>query len=158
MFHRERVEKEYFPLYERPYRMGLTTWSPLAYGLLTGKYNDGNLPDDSRAKQEGYSWVESTILSWQKEGKLDKVKELTDYAEKHLGCTMVELALAWCVKNENISCVLLGATKENQIEENLKAVNVIEKLTDDHMAAIEKILGTKPDNYWGNGFRKIPTI
>lgn len=157
MFHREKVEKEFFPMYERPYRLGLTTWSPLAYGILTGKYNDG-IPADSRAKQDGYSWMESTIQSWQKEGKLDKVKELTDYAETKIGCTMVELALAWCVKNENVSCILLGATKEDQIEGNLKAIHVIEKLTDDHMAAIEKILGNKPDSWWGHGLRNIPTI
>lgn len=157
MFHRERVEQEYFPMYERPYGLGLTTWSPLAYGLLTGKYNEG-IPEDSRAKQEGYSWMEDTIQKWQQEGKLEKVKELTEYAETKLECTMVELALAWCVKNTNVSCILLGATKEDQIEGNLKAINVIEKLTDEHMEAIEKILGNKPESFWGQGLRKIPTI
>jgi aryl-alcohol dehydrogenase-like predicted oxidoreductase len=157
MFHRARVEEEYFPMYERPYQLGLTTWSPLAYGILTGKYNEG-IPEDSRAKQDGYSWIESTIQKWQEEGKLEKVKELTAYAENKVGCTMVELALAWCVKNKNVSCILLGATKEDQIEANLKAISVIEKLTDEHMEAIEKILGNKPDSWWGHGLRKIPTI
>lgn len=158
MFHRERVEKEYFPMYKRPYTLGLTTWSPLASGLLTGKYNDGNLPEDSRAKQQGYTWLESVIKSWEEEGKLAKVKELTEYAKTNFDCNMAELALAWCVKNPNVSTVLLGATKEHQIESNLKAIEIVEKLTDEHMEAIEKILGNKPDSYWGNGDRKIPTI
>lgn len=158
MFHRERVEKEYFPMYKRPYTLGLTTWSPLASGLLTGKYNDGQIPADSRAKQTGYSFIEGMIQRWQKEGKFDKVKELSEYAKEHFGCSIADLALAWCVKNPNVSCVLLGATKEQQIEANLKAITIVEKLTDEHMGAIEKILGNKPDDYWGNGKRSIPTI
>jgi voltage-dependent potassium channel beta subunit len=158
MFHRERVEKEYFPLYKSPYKTGLTTWSPLAGGLLTGKYNDGKIPEDSRAKQSGYTWLESIIQSWEKEGKLAKVKELAEYAKDKLDCSIADLALAWCVKNPNVSCVLLGATKEHQIEANLKAIKVVEKLTEDHMEAIDNIIGTKPDGYWGNGDRKIPTI
>lgn len=158
MFTRERVEKEYFPLYKSPYTVGLTTWSPLASGLLTGKYNDGNLPEDSRAKQEGYSWLESVIQDWEKNGKLDKVKELTTYAKDKLDCSMADLALAWCARNPNVSCILLGATKESQIESNLAALKVLEKLTDEHMAAIEEILGSKPDGYYGNGDRKFPTI
>lgn len=159
MFHRERVEKEYYTMYRQPYKMGLTTWSPLASGLLTGKYNDGKIPEDSRAKQNGYSWLESVIESWEKEGKLEKVKALQEYTKTNLdGCSMADLALAWCVKNENVSCVLLGATKVEQIEANLKAIKVVEKLTPKHMEEIEKILDNKPDNFWGNGDRKIPTI
>lgn len=158
MFHRERVEKEYYPMYKRPYNIGLTTWSPLASGLLTGKYNDGQLPEDSRAKQEGYSWLESTIKTWEEEGKLAKVKELSDYAKENFDCTIAELALAWCVKNPDVSCVLLGATKQHQIESNLKAITLVEKLTDDHLEALEKILGNKPSNYWGMGQRTFPTI
>jgi voltage-dependent potassium channel beta subunit len=158
LFHRERVEKEYSPMYERPYQLGLTTWSPLASGLLTGKYNDGNIPSDSRAKQEGYSWLEGVIASWEKEGKLEKVKELTTYAKEQLDCSMADLALAWCVKNPNVSCVLLGATKTHQIEANLKALAVVEKLTDKHMEELDKILDNKPDNVYGHGNRQIPTI
>lgn len=159
MFHRERVEKEYFPLYKAPYQIGLTTWSPLASGLLTGKYNDpSNIPDDSRAKQKGYTWLESIIKQWEKEGKLKKVKELTEYAMTKLDCSMAELALAWCAKNPNVSCVLLGATKEHQIESNLKALQIVEKLTDENMKELEDIVGNNPGDYWGNGKRKINTI
>ena len=158
MFHRERVEQEHYPLYKPPYTLGLTTWSPLASGILTGKYNDGQLPEDSRAKQKGYSWIENLIKSWEDEGKLKKVKELSEYAKEKLGCTTADLALAWCVKNPNVSCILLGATKESQIESNLKAIELVEKLTDEHMEAIDKILGNKPGDYWGNGKRTFPTV
>lgn len=158
MFHRERVEQEYFPMYKSPYTLGLTTWSPLASGLLTGKYNDGKAPEGSRAKQAGYTWLESIVDSWEKEGKFEKVKQLAEFAKDKLDCTIVELALAWCVKNPNVSCILLGATKEHQIEANLKALPVIEKLTDEHMEEIEKILDNKPANFWGNGKRTYPTI
>lgn len=158
MFHRERVETEYFPMYKAPYNLGLTTWSPLASGLLTGKYNDGKAPEGSRAKQAGYTWLESIVESWEKEGKFEKVKLLTEFAKDKLDCTIVELALAWCVKNPNVSCILLGATKEHQIESNLKAIPVIEKITDEHMAEIEKILENKPASFWGNGKRTFPTV
>lgn len=158
MFHRDRVEKEHYPMFQQPYKLGLTTWSPLASGLLTGKYNDGEIPGDSRAKQDGYSWLESVIQSWEKEGKLAKVKQLEEYAKTNLECSVAELALAWCVKNPNVSCILLGATKEHQIEANLKAIKTVEKLTDEHMEEIEKILDNKPANYWGNGARNIPHI
>jgi voltage-dependent potassium channel beta subunit len=159
LFHRDRVEKEFSPMYERPYNIGLTTWSPLASGLLTGKYNDtSNIPEDSRAKQQGYTWLEGIIEQWEKEGKLEKVKELTEYANTKLDCTMADLALAWCVKNPHVSCVLLGATKTHQIEANLKALEVVEKLTDEHLEALEKILDNKPGSVYGNGNRQIPTI
>ena len=160
MFHREKVENEYYPLYKSPYNLGITSWSPLASGLLTGKYNNGAMPDDSRAKQSGYGWIQSIIDQWEQDGKLAKVQQLEDYAKDKIGCTIVELALAWCIKsNPNISCILLGATKESQIESNLKAIEVMAKLTDDHLEEIEKILDNKPDGWWGHGFRKIdPTI
>ena len=160
MLHRERVEKEYYPMYQQPYKLGLTTWSPLASGLLTGKYNDGKIPNDSRAKQSGYSWLEGIISKWEKEGKLTKVKQLDDYAKSKLNCTITELALAWCiVQNSNVSCILLGATKETQIIENLKAIEVIPKLTENVMEDIEQILDNKPESWWGFGYRKIdPTI
>jgi voltage-dependent potassium channel beta subunit len=158
MFHRERVEKEYFPLYKSPYKTGLTTWSPLASGLLTGKYNDGQIPVDSRINQDGYSWMKSMLVSWEKEGKLAKVKELAEYAKEKLDCSVADLALAWCVKNPNVSCVLLGATNEQQIESNLKSISIADKLTEEHMEAIGKILENKPEGYWGHGDRKIPSI
>ena len=125
---------------------------------MTGKYNDGNRPADSRAKHESYTWLEGTIKAWDEDGKLSKVKELSEYAKTHFDCSVTELALAWCVKNPNVTTVLLGATKEQQIESNLQAIDIVEKLTDEHMESIEKILGNKPADYWGHGNRKIPTI
>ena len=154
MFHRERFEKEYYPLYRAPYNIATTTWSPLASGLLTGKYNDG-IPEGSRLTQPGYGWLHSIVDQWKKEGNFDKVKKLTEYAEKNLGCTMAQLALAWAVKNENATCVLLGATKVEQIEDNLKAIPIAAKLTDKHMEQIDAILGNKPANFWGSVARKV---
>jgi len=160
MFHRERVEQEHFPMFRQPYKLGLTTWSPLACGLLTGKYNDGMIPNDSRAKQAGYSWMETDIQSWERDGKLTKVKELEKYAKKNFDCSVANLALAWAAKNDMVSCILLGATKEHQIESNLKAIQVVEKLTEEHMKNIEVILDNTPENYWGIGNREgdFPTI
>ncbi len=102
--------------------------------------------------------MEGIIKQWEDEGKLEKVKELTEYAKTKLDCSMADLALAWCAKNPNVSCVLLGATKVEQIEANLKAIQVLEKLTDQHMVELDGILGNKPESVWGNGERKIPTI
>lgn len=157
MFHRERFEKEYFPMFQQPYNIGTTIWSPLASGFLTGKYNDG-IPADSRAAQEGYGWLKSILQEWKDSGKLDKVKKLSEYAENKLDCTVSQLALAWCVKNPNVSCVLLGATKVEQIEDNLKAIQVAEKLTEERMKEIEEILDNKPGSYWGNGERNFPQL
>ena len=157
MFHRERFEKEYYPMFKSPYNIGTTIWSPLASGFLTGKYNDG-VPENSRLTQEGYGWLANLLDQWKNSGKLDKVRELTKYAEENLGCSMAQLALAWCIKNPNVSTVLLGATKVEQIEDNLKAIPIAHKMTDKHMADIDSILGNKPDTYWGIGKRKFPTI
>jgi voltage-dependent potassium channel beta subunit len=157
MFHRERLEKEYCPLFKQPYNIGTTIWSPLASGFLTGKYNDG-IPADSRAAQKGYEWLKSLIEGWKDSGKLDKVKKLSEYAENKLECTVSQLALAWCAKNPNVSCVLLGATNVGQIEDNLKAIQVAEKLTDERMKEIEEILDNKPDSFWGNGERSFPEL
>ena len=157
MFHRDRVEKEYFPLYNKPYSIGTTIWSPLASGFLTGKYNDG-IPDDSRAAQKGYEWLLPMLEEWKESGKLDKVKQLSEYCQDKLDCTVAQLALAWCAKNTNVSCVLLGATKVEQIQDNLKAIQVAEKLTVEHMDEIDKILGNKPDSFWGMFARKFPPL
>jgi voltage-dependent potassium channel beta subunit len=157
MFHRERFEKEYFPIYRDPYNIGTTIWSPLASGLLTGKYNDG-IPENSRATQSGYEWLQGVVKRWKEEGKLDKVKELAEYANTKLDCSVAQLALAWCAKNKNVLCVLLGATKVEQIEDNLKAIAVAEKLTDEHMTEIDAILKNRPESFWGNGARKIDTL
>ena len=142
-FHRERFEIEYAPLFNQ-FQYGTTTWSPLASGLLTGKYNDG-IPEDSRFATNK-SFFENKVKELQSpEGKaqIEKVKKLTTIAEK-LGGTASQLALAWAAKNENVSTVILGATKVEQIHDNCKALKVLAQLTPEHMEEIEKILENKP--------------
>mmetsp|Transcript_4384 Transcript_4384/g.9474 ORF Transcript_4384/g.9474 Transcript_4384/m.9474 type:complete len:364 (-) Transcript_4384:88-1179(-) len=156
MMHRERFEKEYFPLYRRPYNIGTTIWSPLASGLLTNKYKDG-IPEDSRLAQKGYEWLVKKLDTWKADGSLDKVQKLADFAEKELQCSVSQLALAWCLKNKNVSTVLLGATKTEQLEENLAAIPVLLKLTDEHMTKIDEILGNKPES-WECQMRPLPLI
>lgn len=142
-FHRERFEKEYKPLYEK-FQYGTTIWSPLASGLLTGKYNDG-IPEDSRFAKNP-DMMKSNIESLKTEegqSKIKKVKELTKIAEK-LGGTTTQLALAWCAKNPNVSTVILGATKPQQVVDNCGAMKLLPKLTPELMEEIEGILGNKP--------------
>jgi len=97
MFWRERLETEYHPLFKAPYNYGTTIWSPLASGMLTGKYNDG-IPAGSRLASPSYKWLAVRLESWKKEGKIHKIRELTNIAEKELGCSMSQLAIAWCLK------------------------------------------------------------
>ena len=150
MFHRQRVEQEYHPMYQAPYRMGTTIWSPLKSGILTGKYNEG-IPEDSRLNQPGYEFLRKELDVCQQNGTLEKVKSLTAFAESELGCSMTQLALAWCLKNPNVSTILLGATKTSQLAENLGAIEVAKKLSSKHMEAIEAILQNKPEVYSGFG-------
>ena len=102
--------------------MGTTIWSPLASGLLTGKYNN-EIPAGSRADTGTYPWLKQRIEEWRKDGKIDKVIQLTAYAEKK-GCSVGQLAIAWCLKNKHVSTVLLGGTKPDQLEENFGAIDV----------------------------------
>ena len=159
-FHRERFEVEYAPLFQQ-FEYGTTIWSPLASGLLTGKYNDG-IPEDSRFANNK-SFFEGTIKSLQSEegkAKIAKVRkvrsipstyqrlaankyQLTEIAEK-LGSNVASLSLAWCVKNPNVSTVILGATKPHQIDDNVKALQLLDKMTPEVMDEIEKILDNKP--------------
>ena len=138
MLHRERVEKEYAPLY-REIGLGTTIWSPLASGLLSGKYNKG-IPPDSRATLPGYGWLREYIITPQ---NLETVKKLQPVAED-LGCTLAQLGLAWCLKNPNVSTVITGASRPEQVIENMKAVEVVQKLSAEVMERIESILGNKP--------------
>lgn len=142
MFHRRRVEVEYAPLYEK-YGMGTTTWSPLASGFLTGKYNEG-IPEDSRVNLEGYDWLRERLESEEGQEKLHTVREMTAIAEE-LDTNMARLALAWCLKNPNVSTVITGASKVAQIHDNMKAVEVVDKLSDEVMARLEDILGNEPE-------------
>ena len=143
MFHRERVEVEYARLYDE-IGLGTTIWSPLASGLLSGKYNDG-IPEGSRLSLEKYDWLRKRLLETD-EGKmrLEKVKKLTSVTDD-LGISMAELALAWCLKNEQVSTVITGASKPEQVRQNMKAIDHVEKLTDDVMQEIEDILDNKPE-------------
>ena len=135
LLHRERVEREYSRLY-RDIGLGTTVWSPLASGLLTGKYNEG-VPADSRATLKGYEWLAERILD---PAKIAKVRALAPIA-RDLGCTMAQLSLAWCLKNPNVSTVITGASRPSQVGENIKALDVVPKLDALIMARIDAIVG-----------------
>jgi len=138
MLHRYRMEVEYEPIF-RELGYGTTIWSPLASGLLTGKYNQG-IPADSRANLKGYEWISEDIL---RPEAIEKVKQLTPIAAD-LGCTMAQMALAWALKNPNVSTVITGASRPEQVEQNLKALEVVPKLTTEVMGHIQEILGESP--------------
>ena len=133
IFERRRVEREYARLYE-DIGLGLTTWSPLASGLLTGKYIDG-VPDDSRAKLPGYEWLASMITD---ERRNQQVAALKPIAER-LECSLAQLALAWCAANPNVSTVITGASKPQQVVENMGALDALERIDDDVLAEIDAI-------------------
>jgi aryl-alcohol dehydrogenase-like predicted oxidoreductase len=136
MLHRERVEQEYAPLYER-YGMGTTIWSPLAAGLLTGKYNDG-IPSDSRLGLPAYAWLRDSLLE-NGGARLKTVRALAPIAAD-LDLPLSQFALAWCLKNPNVSSVILGASKASQLEDNLKALDAVPLLDDAVMRRIEAAL------------------
>ncbi|KAF1932012.1 voltage-gated potassium channel subunit beta-1 channel subunit beta-1 [Didymella exigua CBS 183.55] len=142
-FHRERFEKEYAPLYEK-FQYGTTIWSPLASGLLTGKYNEG-IPEDSRfaTNQAFFKKTIDELKSDEGQAKIAKVKKLTKIAEK-LDASTSQLALAWAAKNPHVSTVILGASKVQQVHDNCAALKLLPKLTPEVMEEIEGILGNKP--------------
>lgn len=137
MLHRERVEKELARLYSE-IGLGTTTWSPLASGLLTGKYNDG-IPAGSRVALPGYEWLKQHVVVPE---KIEVVKKLKPVADD-LDCTLAQMAIAWCLKNPNVSTVITGASRAAQVHENLKALEVVPKLTADVMERIEGILNNR---------------
>ena len=134
MFHRERFEVDYARLF-RDYGYGSTTWSPLASGLLTGKYNDG-VPEGSRGSLKRYDWLLEQLTD---KALIKKVGKLTEIAND-LGVSTAQLAIAWLLKNSNVSTVITGASRVEQVHQNMKAVDVVEKLTPDVMEAIEKVI------------------
>ncbi|KAF2442094.1 voltage-gated potassium channel subunit beta-1 channel subunit beta-1 [Karstenula rhodostoma CBS 690.94] len=142
-FHRERFEKEYAPLFQN-YQMGTTIWSPLDSGILTGKYDKG-IPEDSRfaTNSDFFKSTVEKLKSEEGQAKLEKVRKLGKIAER-LGGNTTQLALAWAAKNPNVSTVILGASKVEQIHDNLKALQLLSKLTDDVYQEIEDILQNKP--------------
>jgi voltage-dependent potassium channel beta subunit len=128
---RRRVEREYARLFAEV-GYGATTWSPLASGLLTGKYRDG-IPEDSRGALEGYDWLAEELTN---ERALARVERLRPIAEE-LGCTMAQLAIAWCATNPNVSTVITGASRPSQVTENFAALDVIPRLDDELLARID---------------------
>jgi voltage-dependent potassium channel beta subunit len=142
MFARERFEKEYERLYSE-FGLGTTIFSPLASGLLTGKYNNG-LPEGTRATLPGYEWLLEEFKKPETAQKIEKVKQLVPIAQE-LDCTLAQLGLGWCLKNPNVNTVITGASKVSQVSENMKALDVLPKLTADVMDRIEQILQNKPE-------------
>ena len=134
LLHRERVEKEYARLYA-DIGLGTTVWSPLASGLLTGKYNDG-IPQGTRGTLKGYEWLAERLTD---PAKIAAAKRLAPIAAD-LGCTLAQMSLAWCVKNPHVSTVITGATRASQVVENMKATAVVPRLTPEVMARIEAAL------------------
>jgi voltage-dependent potassium channel beta subunit len=138
MFHRRGVETELAPIC-KDFGIGLTTWSPLYNGILTGKYNDG-IPAGSRAAMEGMGWIRDRIT----EDRIAIVRQLAEVAnDLHISTT--QLAIAWLLRRKEVSSVITGATSVEQLDENLEAAEAVEKLTDEVLEKIEKILGNYPD-------------
>jgi voltage-dependent potassium channel beta subunit len=138
LFNRQKVEVDYYTIFKN-IGMGTTIWSPLASGLLTGKYNDG-IPEGSRLALEGFEWLKDRTLT---EQRLEGVRKLEAVA-KELNTSLATLALAWCISNPNVTTAILGATREEQLVENLKALEVYPKLTPEILQRIDELMGTKP--------------
>lgn len=138
LFAREKMEKDYLQVFKN-FGLGTTIWSPLASGLLTGKYNDG-IPEGSRLALEGFGWLkEKTYVN----DKLNKVRQLQTVADG-LGASLAELAVAWCVSNPHVTTAILGATRKEQLLQNLKALDVLPKLTPAVLEEIDRIMENKP--------------
>lgn len=138
LFERYKIEVDYYTIFKN-IGMGTTIWSPLASGLLTGKYNDG-VPEGSRLALEGFDWLKDRTLS---EERIGRVRELDNIA-KELGTSLATLSIAWCISNPNVTTAILGATKEEQLKENLKALDIVPKLTPEVLERIDETMQTKP--------------
>ncbi|HED66634.1 MAG TPA: aldo/keto reductase [Planctomycetes bacterium] len=141
MFVREKVEREFERLYDEG--LGTTIWSPLASGILTGKYADG-IPAGSRMALESYKFLREELESEKGRAKIETAKALEAVAAD-LGTTLTRLALAWCLTNPHVSTVILGASRLSQLEDNLASLEVLPKLTEDVLERIEGILGNRPE-------------
>ena len=139
LFHRQKMENDYLKIF-RDIGLGTTIWSPLASGLLTGKYNEG-VPEDSRIAIPGFEWLKERVLVNE---KIEKVKKLKVVADK-LGTNLATLSVAWCIRNLNVTTAILGATKKEQLEQNLTALELYPKLDGEILKEIDVIIGTKPD-------------
>jgi voltage-dependent potassium channel beta subunit len=142
MLHRDRFEREYAPLYDGT-GLGTTIWSPLAGGLLTGKYREG-VPPGTRSTLEGYGWLHERYDGEAARSNIDKVERLRPIAAD-LSCTLAQLAIAWCLTNPHVSTAILGASRPEQLVENLGAAEVVDRLTPDVLAAIEEVLDNRPE-------------
>jgi voltage-dependent potassium channel beta subunit len=138
LFERHKMEVDYYTIFKNV-GLGTTIWSPLASGLLTGKYNNG-IPEDSRLALEGFEWLKDRTLS---EERIERVRQLEKLA-KEMNTSLAMLAIAWCISNPNVTTAILGATKEAQLKENLKALEVYPQLTADILENIDNVMGTKP--------------
>ncbi len=138
LFNRQKMEADYHTIFSN-IGMGTTIWSPLASGLLTGKYNDG-VPKGSRLDLEGFEWLKDSTLS---DDRIKRIKKLQKVADQ-LDTSLATLSVAWCVKNPNVTTAILGATKKQQLQENLKALDVLPLLTPETLQKIDEIMGTKP--------------
>jgi voltage-dependent potassium channel beta subunit len=138
LFERNKMENEFLMVF-KTVGMGTTIWSPLASGLLSGKYNDG-VPEGSRFAIEGFDWLKDR---WMKENFLEKIKQLSNLAME-LGITVAQLSIAWCIKNPDVTTAILGASRKEQLLENLKAAEAVEKLNAELMKKIDDIVQTKP--------------
>lgn len=138
LFERAKVENEFLEVYKNV-GLGTTIWSPLAAGLLTGKYNDG-IPENSRFAIEGFDWLKDR---WMAEDRIARVKKLGELANE-LGVSLASLSIAWCVKNPNVTTAILGATKKQQLLDNLDALKALPLLTAEIMQRIDSIVETKP--------------
>ncbi len=138
LLERKKMENEFLMIF-KTVGMGTTIWSPLASGLLSGKYNNG-VPEGSRFALTGFDWLKDR---WMQESFLNKAKRLAELAQQ-LGITMAQLSIGWCIKNPNVSTAILGATRKEQLLENLGAIEASTKLSADVMDKIEEIVQTKP--------------
>lgn len=138
MFRREKLEKDFLHLFKH-HGLGTTIWSPLASGVLSGKYLDG-FPENTRLGMEGLDWLKNRALANDRIEKARKIKKIAD----QLNVSMVKLSLAWCLKNPNVSTVILGASKTSQLTENFEALDVVALLSPDVMDAIDAVLENKP--------------
>ena len=142
MFERTRVESDYKHLIKN-YGLGLTTWSPLCSGILTGKYENG-IPEESRLSLEHLSWLKDHFSGREGREKIQKAARLRPLAEK-LGCSMAQLSIAWCLKNDDVSTIILGASNQNQLKENIKSIEIADQIDSELNDLIEGILENRPE-------------
>src|SRR5678810_387465 len=138
LFERQKVEVDYYTIFKNV-GMGTTIWSPLASGLLTGKYNNG-IPEDSRMGIPGFEWLKEKVLVNE---KIEKVRKLKNVSDK-LGTNLATLSIAWCIANPNVTTAILGATKKEQLQQNLTALELYPRLDEEIMKEIDSIMDTKP--------------